>query len=196
MRRALLAVAASLGLAVSGGWSLGAAPPVLAEQEHQPFDANGTVLRIVTAPNVHEAMGAVDRHFGPVTERSDVGRTENTRQYAAFLTSDISGQPQIIWLDLAWLTTSDYGHFVDLVDGEAIQIELREQSDGSFLAIRYWELVKGSKVNNTDWGVQESYTTRDDSINARVHNVPDDDEALNQGDRFDQKGRRIDHDDD
>ena len=82
------------------------------------------------------------------------------------------------------------------MDGEAIQVELLEQSDGSFLAIRYWELVKGSKVNNTDWGVDEANTTRDDSIEARVDNVPDDDEARRQGDRFDEKGREVDHDDD
>ena len=56
-------------------------------------------------------------------------------------------------------------------------------------------MPKGSKVNNTDWGVQEGYTTRNDSINARVDNGPDDDEARNQGDRFDNKGRRNKDDD-
>ena len=41
----------------------------------------------------------------------------------------------------------------------------------------------------------EGYTTRNDSINARVDSGPDDDEARNQGDRFDNKGRRNKDDD-
>ena len=118
------------------------------------------------------------------------------KRYAAFRTSDITGEGQTIWLDLAWLNDTEDRGFIDLVDGEAIQAELLEQSDGSFRAIDYWELPKGSKVNNTDWGIDEASTTRDDSIDARVDNVPDDDEARRQGDRFDEKGREVDHDDD
>jgi hypothetical protein len=175
---------------------VGAVAPAHAESEHQPFTANGTVLRIVAAPTVDEAMDIVGDQFSAVEARSDDAGSGVVNQYAAFRTSDITGEAQVIWLDLSWLKDSDHGDVVDLVDGEAIQVELHEQPDGSFLAIRYWELVKGSKVNNTDWGIHEASTTRDDSIEARVDNVPDDDEARRQGDRFDEKGRRVDHDDD
>ena len=40
------------------------------------------------------------------------------------------------------------------------------------------------------------YTTRDDSIEARVDNVPDDDEAIAKDHELDNKGRRIKKDDD
>jgi hypothetical protein len=164
--------------------------------EHQPFDATGTVLRIVSAPSVGEAMEMVDGEFGNRLEAPLAQSDHSLKQYAAFRTPAITGYDKIIWLDMSWLKDSDKGPLVDLVNGEAIQVELLEQADGSFLAVRYWALVKGSKQNNTDWGVQESNTTRDDSIEARVDNVPDDDEARAQGDRFDDKGRRVDHDDD
>jgi hypothetical protein len=41
-------------------------------------------------------------------------------------------------------------------------------------------------VDDTDWGIDEPHATRDDSISARIGNVPDG-QALNQGGRFDQK---------
>lgn len=185
-----------LALALIAGSMVGAAAPAHAESEHQPFTANGTVLRIVNAATLPEAMDAVDDQFGVAEATATDAGTDGVQQYAAFRTSDIAGESQIVWLDLSWLHDADGGDFVNLVDGEAIQVELLEQSDGSFLAIRYWELAKGSKVNNTDWGIHEASTTRDDSIEARVDNVPDDDEARRQGDRFDEKGREVDHDDD
>jgi len=189
MRHGLLAGAMLLGLVI------GSVAPVLAEGEHQPFDATGTVLRIVDAPTLHEAMTAVGGQLGAVVDKSARIGAGPVKQYAAFRTNAISGASQIVWLDLSWLKDSDRGGVVDLEDGESIQVELLEQPDGSFLAIRYWELRKGSKQNNTDWGVLEANTTRDDSIEARVGNVPDDDEARGQGDRFDQKGRRVEDDD-
>ena len=185
-----------VALALIAGSMMGAAAPAHAESEHQPFTANGTVLRIVAAPTVDEAMDIVGDQFGAVEARADDSGTGVVNRYAAFRTSDIAGEAQIIWLDLSWLNDTEDRGFIDLVDGEAIQVELLEQSDGSFLAIHYWELAKGSKVNNTDWGIDEANTTRDDSIEARVDNVPDDDEARRQGDRFDEKGREVDHDDD
>jgi hypothetical protein len=190
MRHGLLAAIMTLSL------MLGTTVPALAEREHQPFDANGTVLRIVAAPTLQEAMGAVDGQFGAVVDKSAQMGASPVKQYAAFRTNHISGESQIIWLDLSWLKGSDRGDVVDLEDGESIQVELLEQPDGSFLAIRYWALRKGSKLNNTDWGVQEANNTRNDSIEARVDNVPDDDEARAQGDRFDEKGRRVEDDDD
>jgi hypothetical protein len=189
MRHRLLAAAMSLGL------MLGTTVPALAEREHQPFDANGTVLRIVAAPTLQETMRAIDGQFGAAADKSAEMQAGPVKQYAAFRTSAISGGSQIIWLDLSWLKDSDRGDIVDFEGNEAIQVELLEQPDGSFLAIRYWALRKGSKLNNTDWGVQEANNTRNDSTEARVDNVPDDDEARAQGDRFDEKGRRVEDDD-
>jgi hypothetical protein len=191
MRRSLLAAVISLSLV------MGSLAPALAEREHQPFGVNGTVLRIVAAPNLHEAKRAVDGQVGAVVDKTGKGGAvpATEKQYAAFRTSDITGESQIIWLDLSWLKDSDYRDVVNFEDGEAVQVELLEQPDGSFLAIQYWELRKGSKLNNTDWGISEGYTTRDDSIEARVDNGPDDDEARRQGHRYDEKGRAV-HDDD
>ncbi len=188
MQRKLLAAVLSVGLTMS---TTGA---VSAREEHQSFTANGTVLRIVPAASLQEAMNAVNGQFGTEVRMStDDGRGADTR-YAAFRTNDITGEHQIIWIDLSWLKDSDFGSFVDLADREAIQIELLEQPEGSFLGIQYWELSKGSQVNNTDWGIEEGYNSRDDSINARVDNGPDDDEARNQGDKFDTQGRRTKED--
>ena len=191
MRGSMLAVALCLGLL------MGTVGPAFAQDDrHQPFTVNGTVLRIVAAENVDEARSIVgDDLSTPVVRSLDDGRG-NARRYAAFRTNDITGEYQIIWVDLSWLKDSDFGDFIDLANREAVQIELLEQPEGSFLATQYWELVKGSQVNNTDWGVEEGYNSRDDSINARVDNGPDDDEARNRGNKFDTQGRRVKEKDD
>lgn len=189
MRMGAMALALGLGLMTV------TATPARAEREHQPFTANGTVLRIVPAATVGEARNTLDGQLGAEGGPARDDGQGAARRYAAFRTNDISGEYQIIWVDLSWLKDSDFGRFIDLEEPEAVQIELVEQPDGSFLATQYWELVKGSQVNNTDWGVSEGYNSRDDSINARVDNGPDDDEARAQGDTFDVQGRRIDDDD-
>jgi len=112
-----------------------------------------------------------------------------------FVTADIIGQEKIVWVDVSQLRDLDGGRVTNLEDFEAVQIILLERSDGTFQAIEYRELAKGSMVNNTDWGVSEGYTTRDDSINARVDNGPDDDEVRAQGDTYDVQGRRVEEDD-
>jgi len=169
--------------------------PAVAAREPQPSHADGTVLRIVAAPTLQEAMSAVDTQFGATMDESAEMGASLVKQYAAFRTNAISGESQIIWLDLSWLTDSDHGGVVHLDDGESILADLHEQPDGSLLAIRHWALRKGSKLNDADWGVQEANTARDDSIEARVDTVPDD-EARAQGDRFDEKGREVEDDDD
>ena len=113
-----------------------------------------------------------------------------------FITSDISGQEQVIRVDFSRLEDLDSGRVANLESPESIQIVLQNNGDGTYLAVQYAELAKGSKVNNQDWGNLEANTTRDDSIEARVDNVPDDDEARAQGDKFDNKGRRQKEDDD
>ena len=190
MRMRAIALALGLGLMAT------TAMPARAEREHQPFTVNGTILRIVPAATVEQARTALDGQLGAEGGASHDDGQGATRRYAALRTNDISGEDQILWVDLSWLKESDFGRFIDLQEPEAVQIELVEQPDGSFLATQYWELVKGSQVNNTDWGVEEGYNSRDDSINARVDNGPDDDEARAQGDRFDVQGRRIDDDGD
>ena len=137
------------------------------------------------------ATSTEDEH-GPFTANGTVLATGD--RAAAFITADFAGQTQIIQMALSKLRDLSGGRRANLKDDEAVQIMLVEQPDGTFLAIQYEELAKGSMVNNTAWGVQEAYTTRDDSINARVDNGPDDDEARNQGDHFDVKGRRVDDD--
>ena len=105
-----------LALALVGGLMMGAAMPAQAESEHQPFTANGTVLRIVAAPTLHEAMDAVDDQFGAVKADVDDSGTGAVNRYAAFRTSDISGEAQIVWLDLSWLNDADHGDFVNVFD--------------------------------------------------------------------------------
>ncbi len=146
----------------------------------------------VTAGTVVPA--AAQQEHRPFTVNGTFLQIEGT--LAELVTADITGQEKIVWVDVSQLRDLDSGRIANLKDFEAVQIMLLEQPDSTFLAIEYRELAKGSMVNNTDWGVSEAYTTRDDSINARVDNGPDDDEARAQGNTFDVKGRRVEEDDD
>ena len=201
MRRTLLSLALGVGLAVGTSWPASAqSTEPIRPIDATPFTANGTVLRIVEAPNLRAAQAIVGDQVGPdeaSTRAALEGRQGNATRYAAFLTSDVTGRPTVIWIDLSRLRDQDgSGDFPNLKENEAVQIELVGQPEGSFLAHQYWALAKGSAVNNTDWGVRESYNTGpNDAIKARRDNVPDDDEALNQGDKFDNKGRRQKEDD-
>jgi hypothetical protein len=96
-----------------------------------------------------------------------------------FVTSDINGQPTTVVLDLSWLKQEGMD-YVNLDPPVAAEVLLDPQPNDTYLAVQYGALAVGSDVNNTDWGVHEEYTTRDDSINARVNNGPDDDEARAQ----------------
>ena len=142
---------------------------------------NGTVLRIVDAQSLQAARDEIRGQLGPLDEMQPV--EPGAGQYAAFLTSDITGQPTLVWLDLSWLHDHNIEGYANLEENESVQVRLQTQPGGGFLAREYAELAKGSMVNNTDWGVQEEYTTRDDSINARTKNGPDDDEARAQYER-------------
>ncbi len=199
MRRGLLGwvPGAGLGLSAVSGVSAEVVQPVTSSAAPS-FTVNGTVLRIVDAPNLQAARDRIGSQIGPNTDaqfaQAQQTLTEGTR-YAGFLTGDLHGEPSIIYLDLSQLRDADIDEFVNLRTDESVQILIRAQPEGSFLAIEYRELAKGSKVNNTDWGNLEANTTRDDSIEARVDNVPDDDEARAQGDKYDNKGRRQKEDD-
>lgn len=177
----------------------------------QRIDVNGSLIAVTHTENAAQAEAVFFQGAREQWERAPT--SPGVHPYGLFLTYDMDGRAALIVLDLSWLRSEDDLGFVNLMlyephSGpgasavrntpglhESIQLLLHPQEDGTFLAREYRELAKGSEVNNTDWGLHEAYTTRDDSIDARVHNVPDDDEAMNQGDRFDQKGRRVKEDD-
>jgi hypothetical protein len=171
------------------------------------IDVVGSVIRITHVENAQQAEAVF---FRGEKDRYQLDALDpRARPYGLFLTYAMDGRAAFIVLDMSWLEEEDNLGFVDLmlfetgpaavrgVPGthESVQLLLQPQQDGTYLARQYEKLPKGSKVNNTDWGVSESYTVRNDSINARVDNGPDDDEARRQGTTFDDKGRRVDPDD-
>jgi hypothetical protein len=99
---------------------------------------------------------------------------------ADFHTSSITGEPTVVTLDLSWIADQGRG-YVDLESQTPIAVLVEPRDDGTYRAILFLGLAHGSQVNQTDWGVEEELTTRDDSINARTDNGPDDDEARAQG---------------
>lgn len=217
MRLRFHAALAAVGLAVGvtlGGHDAGTVRPAAAQglevvtptdvRPEQRIDVNGSLIDITYVEDARQA-GAV--FFQDERQRFQRAGTDPAgRPYGLFLTSDMTGQPALIVLDLSWLAEEDEQGYVNLHVSESgtggqrrnagthasIRIRLQPQADGTYLAREYWELAKGSKVNNTDWGVQEAYTTRDDSINARTDNGPDDDEARAQ---YERRLREQDEDD-
>jgi hypothetical protein len=88
------------------------------------------------------------------------------------VTSDVVGTPQAITVDVSQIPN------LDVVPTAPIQLTIVSREDDSYLATA---IVRESPyVNGADFGVREEFTTRQDSIQAGVGNVPDDDEALNQ----------------
>jgi len=88
------------------------------------------------------------------------------------LTSDVGGRSQPILVDISQLRG------LEVTPDTPIQLTIVSREDDSYLAVAV--VGESPFVNGADFGVQESMTTRDDSIQAGVGNVPDDDEALNQ----------------
>lgn len=171
------------------------------------IDVVGSMVQITHVEDARQAEAVFFQD-----EKARYQRDANDPQakpYGLFLTYAMDGRAALIVLDLAWLQEEDNLGFVDLmlfdtggspvrnVPGthESVQLSLQPLEDGTYRARQYQKLPKGSKVNNTDWGISEPFTTRNDSINARVDNGPDDDEARRQGDTFDDKGRRVEDDD-
>ncbi|MCC6175512.1 MAG: hypothetical protein IT305_09445 [Chloroflexi bacterium] len=88
------------------------------------------------------------------------------------VTSDVIGKPQAITVDVSYLPD------LQIATGAPIQLTIRSRESDSYLAIG---IVRESPfVNGADFGVQERFEVRNDSIQAGVGNVPDDDEALAQ----------------
>jgi hypothetical protein len=210
LRVGALTLAVSLGFGVpvpSSAQDLEVIRPVDVRPE-QRIDVNGSLISVTYVADAQQADAVFFRGERERYHRD--GSDPMGRPYGLFLTADMDGRSSYIVLDLSWLKDEDNQQYVNLLHfepnasavrgirgtHESVQLLLQPLEDGTYRAIEYREIAKGSEVNNTDWGINEAYTTRDDSIDARVDNVPDDDEALNQGDRFDNKGRRVEDDDD
>ena len=88
------------------------------------------------------------------------------------VTSDVIGKPQPIMVDVSQVRG------IQPTVGTPIQLRIWSRENDTFLAR---EIVAESPyVNGADFGVRESFTTRQSSIQAGVGNVPEDDEALNK----------------
>ena len=111
-------------------------------------------------------------------ERFDITGTVYEVQYdgrarlATIVTTDVIGKPQAITVDVSQIKN------VDFTPGTSIQLTIYSRENDTFLAR---EVVREYPyVNGAEFGVREEFTTRQDSIQARVGNVPEDDEALAQ----------------
>jgi hypothetical protein len=107
------------------------------------------------------------------------------------VTSDVIGRPQAITVDVSEIKG------LQPTVGTSIQLTIYSRENDTFLAR---EVVREYPyVNGADFGVREEFTTRQDSIQAGVGNVPEDDEALNQQHRDrnlrDRNGKEEDDDD-
>ena len=108
---------------------------------------------------------------------------------ATIVTTDVIGRPQAITVDVSQIRD------VDFTAGTSIQLTIYSRENDTFLAR---EVVREYPyVNGADFGVEEWMNTRQDSIQARVGNVPEDDESLAKQHRSPQNLReRQDEDDD
>src|SRR3712207_1538361 len=107
---------------------------------------------------------------------------------ATIVTSDVIGRPQAITVDVSQVKD------VDFTSGTAIQLTIFSRENDTFLAR---EVVREYPyVNGAHFGVREEFTPRQDSIQARVGNVPEDDEVLAQQHRERNLRERNGHDDD
>ena len=104
------------------------------------------------------------------------GRTCSVGDTLDLWTSDISGTPQLVTVDISWIRK----HLRGLDQDEAIDLEVRDlpTAAGGIQAIGI--SGEGSFVDRLNWGVREEYTTCDDSIRAGVGRAKDDDEAMVQ----------------
>ncbi len=117
----------------------------------------------------------------------DIERNGGTT-LATIVTSDVIGRPQAITVDVSQIRR------VDFTEGTAIQLTIYSRENDTFLAR---EVVREYPyVNGAHFGVEEWMTTRQDSIQAGVGNVPSDDEALNQQHRTRDLHHRDNNEDD
>jgi hypothetical protein len=130
---------------------------------------------------------AADDRFDITGTIYEVQRNGGTT-LATIVTSDVIGKPQAITVDVSQVQD------VDFTAGTSIQLRIFSRQNDTFLAR---EVVREYPyVNGADFGVREEFTTRQDSIQARVGNVPEDDEALAKQHRDNNLRERNGHDDD
>ena len=103
------------------------------------------------------------------------------------LTADVIGTEQPIMVDVSWLRD------LQIKPGDPISLTIMSREFNTFLALGVVD--ESPFVNRLEFGVREEFTTRQDSIEARVGNVPHDDEALAK-ERRGRNLRRQDDDDD
>jgi hypothetical protein len=104
------------------------------------------------------------------------------------LTSDLGGKARPITVDVSYLKG------LQVTPNTPIQLTIMPREYDSYLAT---QIVRESPyVNGAEFGVQEWMTTRQDSIQAGVGNVPEDDEALNQQHRSNDLHHRNDKEED
>ena len=123
-------------------------------------------------------------------ERFDITGTvyEINGPIATIVTSDVIGSSQAIMVDVSQVKG------VDFTRGTSIHLTIYSRENDTFLSR---EVVREYPyVNGADFGVREEFQTRQDSIQARVGNVPEDDEALAQQHRERNLREREDDDDD
>jgi hypothetical protein len=95
-------------------------------------------------------------------------------QEVILLTTDLTGREQPITVDLSLVSRPDARH--DVRPGDPISLAIVAREFDTYLALGVE--ATSPTVNRLEFGVREEFTTRDDSIRARVGNVPEDDEAL------------------
>ena len=88
------------------------------------------------------------------------------------LTSDISGQSMPITVNVSYLKN------LQVKPGDPISLTIISRPSDTYVALGVQG--EGNFVNGQDFGVQEQFNTIKGSIEARVGNVPEDDEALAQ----------------
>lgn len=102
------------------------------------------------------------------------------------ITSDVIGQPQAITVDMGRFSRV----FRDTAVNSSIAMVIEDRPFDTFKVVGLTSF--GSYVNQNDFGTQEHFNPRNDSIQAHVQNVPDDDEALAKQNR----GSNLKKDDD
>ena len=160
------------------------------------FNVRGARRRVATAllAGALSAL-AIGGVASAADDRFDITGTIYDVEYddgattAIIVTSDLIGKPQPITVDVSQIKN------VDITPGTAIQLSIYSREDDTYLAR---EVVREYPyVNGAHFGVEEWMTTRNDSIQAGVGNVPEDDESLAQQHRSPQNLReREDEDDD
>ena len=104
------------------------------------------------------------------------------------LTDDVIGQPQPIMVDVSWLR----GFQVQA--GDPVELTIMSREFNTYLALGV--VHESPFVTGEEFGVREEFTVKQDSIEARVGNVPVDDEALAKQHRDRNLRQKEDDDDD